>query len=45
MVLAFCEKCYQMTNHTDKGECLKCKARDLKESQLNKSNGRREKKQ
>jgi hypothetical protein len=24
-VLNFCKKCYQMTNHNLKGECLKCK--------------------
>lgn len=25
MKLAFCEKCYQMTNHNSNGKCLKCR--------------------
>jgi len=35
MILDFCEKCYQMTNHDSKsGKCLKCAAKDKKENNM-----------
>lgn len=35
MILDFCEKCFQMTNHNSRtGKCLKCAARNKRENSM-----------